>query len=283
MVCDASCEVQCKSIPVSTTLAPRRPLSMTKDQPLTGKSLKIVEAKNITVTPLPYLPPVSELVTHKSTLLSTTTNAPSSTQTTKTSTVKIIPTTTTQKPQTTTKVSTTRSTETSTIKVTVAPPRPYIAKKDDVRGPPYLPPYTKKDEAITPPKTSTTKNIFSSTKLRVATERSTQKPFTTPKIFTTRTQSSVAQRLSSLTTTRRSTPGPAYLPLAQKSTVRRSTVTERSYPPATWPSTTRRYTQTFPSWSAPVRRSTEARIATSTGKYSYRAPANSLIYAGEAE
>lgn len=184
---------------------------------------------------------------------------------------------------------------------TVAPPKPFFAKKQSITGPPYLPPYSKKDEALTPPTTrkpltpaSTQKPYFS-----------TQKPYfsTSSKPATQRpVEKSTANRFSVVSTTatpkttvqtsrqtvpasrpRVSTPGPTYLPVPKKTTVRRSTVTERSYPPATWSSISRTYTQTFPTWNAPIRRSTVARIATSTAKYLYKAPSNSLIYAGEAE
>lgn len=160
---------------------------------------------------------------------------------------------------------------------TAAPPKPFIAKKDSVKGPPYLPPFSKKDEGIAPQRT---------TSLPV-TKLTTEKNFkpslphslglgTKAKQITTRPTISVTQR-------RTSTPGPTYLPVARVSTAKRLAVTEKSYPPATWPSTTRLYTQTFPKWSPPDRQSTSPKIATSTAKYLYKEPSNSLIYAGEAE
>lgn len=330
MVCDASCEVECKSIPTPSTLSSLRPFSMAQDKPLTAQNSRLSEVKNDTTTAPPYLPPVSETVTAKALTESTTVKALSSTQT-RTTTLKRISTqtTTSKKPATTTMTSTTTvkplttstttqttnkaqtssqapqttktlttqtiaytssstqpptpsDIETATNKSAIVRPRPYIAKKDDWRGPPYLPPHNaKKDEAVTPP-TTTRRNFFSSSTQKQTRQQqsTTQRRITNQRLST---QSPVAQRLTFPASTRRSTPGPAYLPIAKKSTARRSTVTERSYPPATWPSTTRHYTQTFPTWSAPVRRSTEARIVTSTAKYSYRAPANSLIYASDAE
>lgn len=186
---------------------------------------------------------------------------------------------------------------------TATPPRPFISKKDAfTAGPTYLPPITNKanvqlkDEAITPrqttPPTRPTRptplviktNPTTTTTLRT-TVQSTTRQTERPKQQPSSVQPSIARiSTTSRTTSRpRSTPGPAYLPVAKKFTVRNVAVTERSYPPATWPSTTRLYTQTFPTWIPPVRRSTEAHIATSTAKYLYAAPSNSLIYAGEAE
>lgn len=213
----------------------------------------------------------------------------------------------------------------------VSSPRPFLAKKDSVTGPPYLPPVTKKDEAVTfkpttaarvsttarqtttspivARTTTTAKTVisnqptrtFSSSQRQTTTrstttvQSSTQRPIaqtTTQKpiseITASRITTTIAQRTTrpivSVTKPRSSTPGPTYLPVSKKSTVSRSTVTERSYPPATWPSTTRIYTQTFPTWSAPIRRSTTTRTAaSSTVKYLYKAPSNALIYAGEAD
>lgn len=192
---------------------------------------------------------------------------------------------------------------------TATPPRPFISKKDAfTAGPTYLPPITNKanvqlkDEAITPRQTSQylpTTIRFAS--IRTTTEQpkqetttsTTQRPIvqsTTrqterPRQQPSTTRPSIARISTTQRTTSkpRSTPGPAYLPVAKKATVRSVTATERSYPPATWPSTSRLYTQTFPTWVPPVRRSTEAHIATSTAKYLYAAPSNSLIYAGEAD
>lgn len=197
-------------------------------------------------------------------------------------------------------------------------PRPYIAKKDSVtnpplRGPTYLPPIsvTKHDEAITPrrpvvtqptraaPLSTTQRPIIQTTTTQRPEKPTTYRPakpvtttyrpaiqsstklITTPRITTLRP--AITQRSTVPARPRLSTKGPAYLPLAKISTARKQSVTERSYPPATWPSTTRLYTQTFPTWSAPIRRSTEAQFTTSTAKYLYEAPSNSLSYAGEAE
>lgn len=178
---------------------------------------------------------------------------------------------------------------------TVATPRPFIAKKDSATGPPYLPPVVeKKDEAIATRRTttlfttqparerivSTTKQ--STTRASTTTPQSTKASTTTPR--PTKASTTTLRPTKSVTRPRTSTPGPAYLPVSKISTVRRSAVTERSYPPATWPSTTRTYTQTFPTWSAPIRRSTAVtKVVTTTAKYLYKEPSNSLIYAGEAE
>jgi hypothetical protein len=175
-------------------------------------------------------------------------------------------------------------------KPTIPPPKPFIEKKDNARGPPYLPPVIdrkpaiidKKDDGIEVQRTtqSTTQRIVPTT-----TQRTTIP--STQRITTTRTPTTTTQRQTRPTvsvTRRTSTPGPAYLPLAKISTQKRLTMTEKSYPPATWPSTTRIYTSTFPTWSAPIRRSTEvSRFVTSTAKYLYSEPSNSLIYAGESE
>lgn len=190
---------------------------------------------------------------------------------------------------------------------TATPPRPFVSKKDAfTAGPTYLPPITTKatnkpnvqlkDEAITPRQTTpatrptripveVTKTTTTSTTTQRPTVSSTTRQTERPKQQPSSTQPSIARISTTPRTTSRprSTPGPAYLPVAKKFTVRNVAVTERSYPPATWPSTTRLYTQTFPTWIPPVRRSTEAHIATSTAKYLYAAPSNSLIYAGETE
>lgn len=178
--------------------------------------------------------------------------------------------------------------------VTSPPPKPYFVKKQSVTGPPYLPPFTKKDEALTPPTTrksispETSRKLYLPTSLTTTTQRPAVK--ITPsrvsaalKTTTPKTTLQISRQTISVSRPRASTPGPTYLPVPKKTTVRRATVTERSYPPATWPSTTRIYTQTFPTWSAPIRRSTTEKIVTSTAKYLYKAPSNSLIYAGEAE
>lgn len=122
---------------------------------------------------------------------------------------------------------------------------------------------------------------------------STQRPTTSPQRLTTLSQRSTIspQRTTTYsqqqTTTQRSTPlrprsstpGPAYLPVSKKSTPKRATVTERSYPPATWPSTTRHSTQTFPTWSAPIRQSTISHtVPTIPAKYLYKEPSNALSY-----
>ncbi|CRK92257.1 CLUMA_CG005695, isoform A [Clunio marinus] len=157
----------------------------------------------------------------------------------------------------------------------------FIFKKQSTTGPTYLPPVSvsKKDEFETP---KTTK-IFSTTSR--STTKQVTKPFVTKPSarITTVSKSTTTSRPFTPTRTRLSTPGPSYLPLSRISTVRRSTVTERSYPPATWPSTTRIYTQTFPTWSAPIRRSTTIVNVKSTPKYLYKEPSNTLIYAGEVE
>jgi hypothetical protein len=159
---------------------------------------------------------------------------------------------------------------------TIAPPKPFVAKKDSATGPPYLPPVTKKVEATTVRRTTLT------TTLRPLTKS------TTVRVTTTAAKTTAKQKLTRPTTVfvtrpRTSTPGPAYLPVSKISTVRSSTVTQKSYPPATWPSTTRSYTQTFPTWSPPIRGSTATKFATTTAKYLYKEPSNSLIYMGEAE
>lgn len=256
----------------SKTTTTKKPQTTTTVAPKTTKALttKTTKALSTQTTSIP-------------TIQTTTSYSIPTIETTTSYSTPIIETTTSESTPTTSLTST-------TIKLTSSPPRPYVAKKDDGRGPPYLPPYIQADEAARIRSTLTPRVITSSSiptlRQTVATQRITQSLVNTQRAITTHrfnTQSPAAQHITVPAATRRSTPGPAYLPIARKSTVRRSTVTERSYPPATWTSTTRRYTQTFPSWSAPIRRSTEARIATSTGKYSYRAPANSLIYAGEAE
>lgn len=183
---------------------------------------------------------------------------------------------------------------------TPTPPRPFVSKKDAfTSGPTYLPPIITnkpdvrvKDEAITPRQpapttrraTEATKKTTTTTTQRTTVQSTTRQTEAT-KQQPSSTQPSIVQTSTTPRTTSRprSTPGPAYLPVAKKFTVRNVAVTERSYPPATWPSTTRLYTQTFPTWIPPVRRSTEAHVATSTAKYLYAAPSNSLIYAGEGE
>lgn len=196
----------------------------------------------------------------------------------------------------------------------VTPPKPFVLKKDSIRGPTYLPPISndvkveKKDEALTPKKTTsyyttrttrpspsmattsqprvetttravqTTRTAFTTTRAPFTTTRAA---FTTRAAVTTYRPAYTTRAAEKTTTRRRSTPGPAYLPISKISTSRGPTTTERSYPPATWPSSTRLYTQTYPTWNAPSRRSTEAKIASSTAKYLYKEPSNSLIYAGE--
>lgn len=200
-------------------------------------------------------------------------------------------------------------------KPTTTPPRPFIAKKDSATGPTYLPPI-RRDEIITErttartfptlitrplvttttrqtPLRTTTQPNFTKTTAKATTRTTTRPPLVRTTPVTIQTTKTTARTFTSTTRTQtrpsisvtrpRSTPGPTYLPLAKKTTVRRSTITEKSYPPATWPSTTRSYTQTFPTWSAPIRRSTAKKLITTTPKYSYRAPSNSLVYAGEHE
>lgn len=179
------------------------------------------------------------------------------------------------------------------VPTTAPPPKPFFVKKQSATGPPYLPPFTKKDEAVTPQTTRkplapvSTKKPYFPTSYQTSTQRptvkitrsySTASVTSTPKTTVQTTRSNIPGSRP-----RASTPGPTYLPVPKKTTVRRSTVTERSYPRATWPSTTRTYTQTFPTWNAPSRRSTVEKLTTSTPKYLYKAPSNSLIYAGEAE
>lgn len=173
-------------------------------------------------------------------------------------------------------------------------PKPFATRKTH---PTYLPPATtkqpiisKKDEAIRPDTTTTTQRTFpSTTRLAPTTERfvpTTSRIISTTRSTTVRATASTTQKATrpALSITRpRSTPGPTYLPVSKISTAKRLTVTERSYPPATWPSTTRHYTQTFPTWSAPIRRSTSSRVYTTTAKYLYKEPSNSLIYVGEDE
>lgn len=192
----------------------------------------------------------------------------------------------------------------------------FIQKKDSVTGPTYLPPLiTKKDEGIYVKKTTLKPRTFSkvpttstqkpsSTTARTTTQRSTtrpavtstlrqtytqrttttqrstttQRPYTTQK--QTKSSSSTPKRTTPAPRPRSSTPGPAYLPVAKKSTPKRATVTERSYPPATWRSTSRIATQTFPTWNAPIRRNTQSyTISTTTAKYLYKEPSNALSYA----
>lgn len=184
---------------------------------------------------------------------------------------------------------------------TTTPPRAFVSKKDSISGPKYLPPTSfnnarveKKDEAVTPRKTSSYYTPARSTsspattirpKVQVITRETARVQITTrePVKVQTTTRSAPTQTSQRTTTRRRSTPGPAYLPLEKKSTARRPKTTERSYPPATWPSSTRVYTHTFAPWSAPIRRSTEAKFTSSTPKYLYREPSNALVYAGEKE
>lgn len=190
------------------------------------------------------------------------------------------------------------------LEPTVTTLKPLATRKTH---PTYLPPATtkqpvttrqpvinKEDEAITPDTTTTVQRVAPTTlstasRILSTTERfisktSTIIPMTqksTVKTTTSTTQKPI--RLISPVTRSRSTPGPTYLPVSRISTARRSTVTERSYPPATWPSTTRLHTQTFPTWSAPIRQSTSARVHSTTAKYLYKEPSNSLIYVGEDE
>lgn len=122
--------------------------------------------------------------------------------------------------------------------------------------------------------TLTQKQYYSTLRQNTPTQR--QQLSTSSKLITakTTTQQSIQTR------PRLSTKGPAYLPVSKKSTPKGPTVTERSYPPATWPSTTRLYTQTFPTWSAPIRRSTASQtVPTTAPKYLYKEPSNSLTYA----
>lgn len=186
------------------------------------------------------------------------------------------------KPPPTTTTTTTRTTTTR---------KPFVTRKQSTTGPTYLPPIglNFKDDGITRPTTATAVRTTTETTTRRTfpviqgtTQRETQKPF----VSTTTTTQRTTRPTVAVSRPRTSTPGPAYLPLAKITTERRSTVTERSYPPATWPSTSRVYTQTFPTWSAPIRRVTPPTagiIVTASPKYEYRAPSNSLIYADEAE
>lgn len=174
------------------------------------------------------------------------------------------------------------------------PPRPFIQKKGTATGPPYLPPVSiaNKDEGITIPTTkqsttTTTRSIISTTTTRapISITKETIKPISTTRLVTTTTRRPTTT-LAIAVTRSKSTPGPSYLPLARKSTTRRSTVTGGStYPPATWPSVSKVYTETFPTWSAPIRLVTyEPKSTTTTVRYEYKEPSNSLIYTrGELE
>jgi predicted transcriptional regulator len=145
-------------------------------------------------------------------------------------------------------------------------------------GPTYLPPVsiTQKDEFVTPP-----------TSFRVTTRRpvtSTQKISTTPRFVSTTRQQTVRPSITSRITVttprptvgRKSTPGPAYLPIARVTTPRQSSWSTEYYPPATWPKTSKVYTERFPTWSPPPNRSTVTKTVTTTPKYFYAEPSNSL-------
>lgn len=148
------------------------------------------------------------------------------------------------------------------------------------------------------PLTTTTSRLISTTttttrrSIPTTTVRDTEKPTratatqTVPRISTTTTTTTTRRPTTTLTTARRpskSTPGPSYLPLARKSTTRAVTVSSKfTYPPATWPSFSTSYTQTFPTWTGPIRRFTyEPKSTTTTARYEYKEPSNSLTFETE--
>lgn len=148
------------------------------------------------------------------------------------------------------------------------------------------------------PLTTTTSRLISTTttttrrSIPTTTVRDTEKPTratatqTVPRISTTTTTTTTRRPTTTLTTARRpskSTPGPSYLPLARKSTTRGTTVSSKfTYPPATWPSFSTSYTQTFPTWTGPIRRFTyEPKSTTTTARYEYKEPSNSLTFETE--
>lgn len=187
-------------------------------------------------------------------------------------------------------------------------PGPFVSTKDTVTGPPYLPPVSvsRKDEVITiPTTTTTTLRPVTTTSQRISTRTETPRTTTTTTTTTRRpivsstveeyikpttlrgtTTTTTTTRRPTTTTPRRpskSTPGPAYLPLATKTTFRPVTVSSgTTYPPATWPRYSTQYTSVFPTWTGAVRRFTyEPKSTTTTARYEYNQPSNSLTYGAE--
>ena len=195
---------------------------------------------------------------------------------------------------------------------------PAVQKKDTATGPKYLPPSNvNKKENISTQKPlislqrqTSPQSLSKSTQRQIPTQSpsiisqrqisrqtpsvstqvqiSTQSPLITSRRPTTTSKQTSTQkltnpRLRSKSPKFSSTPGPAYLPVNKKSTPKRSTVTERStyQKPATWWTVSRFSTETFPTWSPPVRKSTSPHsIPTTTAKYLYKEPAsNALRYA----